>query len=138
MYRFQPGRDHGKPWAWGKRDRDDGPNDHDGRGPRVRPGGPDGYHGGPRGPEGMGPGGRHWDGEPRRGGPDGPREGLPPFRGPGGGFGGGVRPELEGLGPGPRFEGRPPGPEPLGPPPPVDEPPAEQKPAPPADVDDQP
>jgi hypothetical protein len=100
MYRFQPGRDHGKPWAWGKGGRGEGPNDHDGRGPRYHPAGPDGHDGGPRGPAGMGPGGRRWDGEPGRGGPEGPHEGPPPFRGPG-----------------PRFEGRPRGSDPLGPPP---------------------
>lgn len=131
MYRFQPGRDHGKPWAWGKRDRDDGPNDHDGRGPRFHPGGPDGPNGGPRGP--MGPGGRRWEGAPGHGGPDGPHEGPPPFREPSGGFGGGPRPEWERRGPGPHFEGRPRGPESLGPPPPLEEPPTEEKPELPAD-----
>jgi len=133
MYRFQPGRDHGKPWAWGKRDRDDGPNDHDGRGPRFHPGGPDSPDGGPRGP--MGPGGRRWEGAPGRGGPDGSHEGPPPFREPGGGFGEGPRPEWEGRGPGPHFEGRPRGPAPLGPPPPAEEPPTQEKPEPPADGD---
>ena len=135
MYRFQPGRDHGKPWAWGNRDRGDGPNDRDGRGPRFHPGGPDGYGGGPRGPEGMGPGGRRWESGPGRGVADGPHEGSP-FRGPGG-FGAGPRPEREGRGPGPHFEGGPRGPEPMGPPPPLEEPPAEEKQAPPADADDQ-
>lgn len=133
MYRFQPGRGHGKPWAWGKRDRPDGPNDHDGRGPRFHPGGPDGLDGGPRGPEGMGPGGRRWEGPPGRGGPGGPHEG-PPFRERGGGFGEGPRPEWEGRGPEPRFDGRPRGPAPLGPPP-LEEPPTEEKPAPAASDD---
>ena len=112
MYRFQPGRDRGKPWAWGKGERRDGPHnrdDHEGNGPGFHPGGPDeGPRGPGMGPGGAGPGGRRWEGGPGRGGPDGPHEGPPPFRGPG-----------------PRFEGRPRGPEPLGPPPPrVEEPPA--------------
>ena len=138
MYRFQPGRGNGKPWAWGKGERGDGPHGRDGRegrGPGFRPDGPEGPEGGPRGPGGMGPGGRRWEGGPGRGGPDGPHEG-PPFRGPGG-FGAGPHPEWEGRGPGPHFEGGPRGPEPLGPPPPVEEPPVEEKPASPADADDQ-
>ncbi|MBA4104225.1 MAG: hypothetical protein C0485_00575 [Pirellula sp.] len=134
MYRLQPGRGNGNPWAWGKGERGDGPHGRDGRGPGFRPGGPDDHEGGPRGPGGMGPGGRRWqDGVPGRGGPEERPNGPPPFRGPDGRFGVGPRPEWDGRGPGPHFEGGPPRPEDFGPPPPAEEPPSDEKPASPAD-----
>ena len=106
LYRAQPGRGFGKPWAWGRSDRremgpgrESGPgpnggpgrNDHidergDGRRMGPRPDGPGGPgHGPPDGP-------RHWEGRP-----GGPGDGPGPF-GPGG-----PPPRGEGFGP-PQFE----------------------------------
>lgn len=136
MYRFQPGRASGKPWAWGKGERGEGPHGRegrdgrDGRGPGFGPGGPGGPDGGPRGPGGPGLGGpgRRWEEGP--GGPDQRFNGPPPFGGPDGGPGNGPRPEWDGRGPRPGLEGDPRGPAPFGPPPPAEEPPAEERQAP--------
>ena len=113
MYRFHPSRARGKPWAWGRGDRDgrEGQEGEHGRGDRNRAGG--GH------PPGEGERG------PRRANRDGRPEGMggpPPFRGPGMGphEPGGRRPppELDGPrggGP-PERHGPPPGARP-GPPP---------------------
>ena len=139
MYRFQPGRANGKPWAWGKGERGEGPHSREGRDGRG-PGGPGGPEGGPRGPGGPGLGdpGRRW--EEGRGGSDERFNGPPPFGGgPNGGPGNGPRPEWDGRGRRPGFEGEPRGPGGFGPPPPpADEAPAEEKPATPATGDQEP
>ncbi|WP_428307126.1 anti-sigma factor family protein [Lacipirellula sp.] len=116
LYRSQPGRGFGKPWAW------DGPKQEGRRGPGG-PGGPEGRdgrggfgHGAPMGPSGGpgGPGGRggHWEGGPGRpeGGPGGP----PPHERMGPGDRGGRGPF---PGAGPEFEGEHHGPHEFGPPP---------------------
>jgi hypothetical protein len=113
MYRFHPSRSRGKPWAWGRGDRDgrDERNSEFGLEGRVTP---------PEGPPHGGEPSRHGDyGRDRR------RNGVegPPFRGPGMGpterdgrrppreLGGPRRGPHAGEGPPP---GRPPGPPPEG------------------------
>lgn len=115
LYRSQPGRGFGKPWAW------DGPKQDGRRGPGG-PGGPEGRdgrggfgHGAPMGPNG-GPGG---PGRPREGGPGRP-EGRPGGPPPHERMGPGDRGE-RGPFPGPEFEGERHGPPEFGPPP-ADEP----------------
>jgi hypothetical protein len=108
MYRFQPGRANGKPWAWGRGERGDGPHgregrdDREGRGEGLEPGGPDrpmGPEGGPRGPGGPG---RHWEEEQGR--RDQRPLGPPPLGRPGMGP---HRPDRDGRDAGPRFDGPP-------------------------------
>jgi hypothetical protein len=99
MYRFQPGRGNGKPWAWGRGERGDGSHS---RGPEFGPGGPE------RGPHGPGGPGRRWE--------DGPGGGRP---------GKGPDPDRDNRGPRPGFGRGPRGPEGFAPPPP-EEPPAER------------